>query len=299
MVEVEILKRRRTVKKKNSDYVELPVLRKKRRVGPRRKPTKFQGRWESTLGTLFVIGDEGFYGQGLQLPVQANKFLKNITASNDEINIRGRWRWNRDGRTFGRFDIELSDNFTTFKGTWGWGRRISGGGFWTGQRKPGKTYNMKIDANPTEAPTVPLIVTPTAENGRRVTPFGHLRLQQNKAIDPAMLIYQRQMNAYTMASLPRAQLATDKSQNVATDAERDTLKQPEGKKFGKTAIATTQEDISTKEVISNFELIKEDERQKKEASTESENKNKEAAAAAAAIETNGVSMSPLVFIYTQ
>lgn len=298
MVAVEILKRRRTVKKKNLDYVELPILRKKRRVGPRRKPTKFQGRWESTLGTLFVIGDEGFYGEGLQLPVQANKFLKNITASNDEINIRGSWKWNRDDKTFGRFDIELSDNFTTFKGTWGWRRRISGGGFWTGQRKPGKTYNMKIDETPTEAATIPLIITPTAEDGRRVTPFGHLHLQPHKAIDPAMLIYQRQMNAYTMASLPRAQLTAENIQKVAADADSDTLKQPQGKKFGKTAIATTQEDISTKEVTSSFEPVKEDESQKKEASTESQNKDKEAAAMAA-IQSTGVAMSPLVFIYTQ
>jgi len=298
MVEVEILKRRRTVKKKSSDYVEIPILRKKRRVGPRRKPTKFQGRWESTLGTLFVIGDEGFYGEGLQLPVQANKFLKNITASNDEINIRGSWKWNRDDKTFGRFDIELGDNFTTFTGTWGWGRRISGGGFWTGQRKAGKIYNMKIDENPAEAPTIPLIITPTAKDGRRVTPFGHMDLQPHKVIDPAMLIYQRQMNAYTMASLPQAQLVTENFQKVAADAESHTLKQPQGKKFAKTAIATTQEDISTKEVTSNFEPVKGDESQKKEASTEAENKNKEAAAAAA-IQSTGVSMSPLISIYTQ
>jgi len=283
MVEAEIGgRRRRAVKKRSLDFVEMPSSRKKRRSGPRGWPTKFQGTWDSTLGTLFVIGNEGFYGQGLRLPVEATKFLKNITASNDEINIRGTWKWNRDHRTFGRFDLELCDNFTAFKGTWGWGRRISGGGFWAGQLQHGKTYHVQMDDNSTTAPPVPLVVTPTAANCQKVATFGPLQLQPPKAIDPGMLIYQRQMNAYTMASLSQSQLEA----------------QPGGKKFAKTAITTIQQDISTKEVASSFEPVKEEESQKREAFPDSEVKNEETAAAAA-VESTGLAMSPLVFIYSQ
>jgi len=313
-MEAEVRSKRKTSRKRNLDYVEEPRrqhrtagLPKKRRAGPRGWPTKFQGKWESTLGTLFVIGNEGFYGDDLQIPLQAKKFLKNITASNDKRNIRGNWRWDRDDETFGRFDIELSEDFKTFEGTWGWRRRICGGGFWRGHR--GKSFNLNIEA---DAPkTVPLIVTPTGQTpGSKSPTFGTLHLRPSQTIDPAMLIYQRQMNAYAIASYPNTQLNADKSQKDGIKQkseswkdgikeESDKVKQPEKEKFTKAAVPSVQEDLPTKELeTSNSEPEEEEECEKKEANAEEVNKNKEAAAAAAS-QSTGLVMSPLYLIYSQ
>lgn len=297
-MEAKVRSRRSTFRKHYLDLVNDPTLAKKRRTGPRCWPTKFQGKWESTLGTLFIVGNEGYYGDNLLLPNQATKFLKNITASEDGKNIRGKWKWECDEKTFGRFDLELSENFSTFDGTWGWGRKRSGGGFWNGHLTTGKYFNLNIKPDATEALTAPFVVTPTGTTiGNKNPSFGHLQRQKRQIIDPAMLIYQRQMNAYTMASFPQVQLTADKSQKNGTASKSDPVKQTGRKKFVKTAIESIQVDIPSKEVRSTSKPVEGGESLKKELTAEAD-KNKEAAAAAA-VPSAGVVMSPLVFIYTQ
>jgi len=100
---------------------------------------KFQGKWDTTLGTLFVDGCRGYYGDALSDHMVANKFLTNITSSADGNRIRGRWMWASNDHTFGRFEFSLEPGDQCFKGTWGWNRRWKGGGFWNGNRYKSKS----------------------------------------------------------------------------------------------------------------------------------------------------------------
>jgi len=100
---------------------------------------KFQGKWDTTLGTLFVDGCRGYYGDALSDHMVANKFLTNITSSADGNRIRGRWMWASNDHTFGRFEFSLESGDQCFTGTWGWNRRWKGGGFWNGNRYKSKS----------------------------------------------------------------------------------------------------------------------------------------------------------------
>jgi len=107
-------------------------LKKKRRT--RSYPSKFQGKWHTNLGTLYINGSRGYYGDSLTNWMLANKFLTNITATADGNTLRGKWLWTLNDRVFGKFEFTLVPGHRSFSGTWGWNRRWKGGGYWNGSR---------------------------------------------------------------------------------------------------------------------------------------------------------------------
>jgi len=100
---------------------------------------KFQGKWDTNLGILFIDGCRGYYGDALSNYMVANKFLTNITSSSDGNRIRGRWMWASNDHTFGKFEFSIGSGDQCFTGTWGWNRRWKGGGFWNGNRYKSKS----------------------------------------------------------------------------------------------------------------------------------------------------------------
>jgi hypothetical protein len=117
-------------------------LKKKQRT--RSSPTKFQGKWHTNLGILYINGSRGYYGHSLTNWMLANKFLTNITATADGNTVRGKWVWTLNDCTFGKFEFSLVPGCRSFSGTWGWNRRWKGGGLWNGNR----SHSMSVVENP-------------------------------------------------------------------------------------------------------------------------------------------------------
>jgi len=95
---------------------------------------KFQGKWDTNLGILHINGNRGYYGAKMSNHTIVNKFIDNIVANFDGSRIKGKWHWDNNDQTFGRFELNLEPSARSFSGTWGWHRRWKGGGLWKGKR---------------------------------------------------------------------------------------------------------------------------------------------------------------------
>lgn len=106
--------------------------KKKRKI--RASATKFQGKWHTNLGILYVNGSRGYYGHNLTNCLSGEKFLTNISANSEGNRVRGTWKWALNDSTFGKCEFILRPDGRSFTGTWGWNRRWKGGGLWNGSR---------------------------------------------------------------------------------------------------------------------------------------------------------------------